>query len=143
MKDKLTPKQKLFADYYIETGNATESAKRAGYSEKTARTIGNENLTKPNIFAYIARRTKKADEKRIATGDEVMEFLTRTMRGEIKDSFGLESSLQDRMNAAKELAKRLVDVSDRKEEYESDGFMDALKGNVAETFKNAEGNIDE
>ncbi len=43
---KLTPKQKAFADYYIQTGNATEAAIKAGYSKKTARFIGNENLTK-------------------------------------------------------------------------------------------------
>jgi phage terminase small subunit len=44
---KLTEKQKRFCDYYIETGNATEAAIRAGYSNKTARFIGAENLTKP------------------------------------------------------------------------------------------------
>ena len=53
MDKKLTPKQKAFADYYIETGNATEAAIRAGYSKKTARVIGQENLTKPAIKQYI------------------------------------------------------------------------------------------
>ena len=45
----LTEKQKRFCDYYIEDPNATQAAIRAGYSKKTARFIGNENLTKPNI----------------------------------------------------------------------------------------------
>lgn len=42
---KLTPKQRAFADYYITTGNATEAAEKAGYSKKTARVVGYENLT--------------------------------------------------------------------------------------------------
>lgn len=44
--DKLTPKQKAFADNYIISGNATGAAKQAGYSEKTAKIIGTKNLTK-------------------------------------------------------------------------------------------------
>ena len=47
--NKLTEKQKRFIDYYVETANATESAKRAGYSSKTAKNIGAENLTKLTI----------------------------------------------------------------------------------------------
>lgn len=110
MTEKLTPKQKAFADYYIETGNATEAARRAGYSEKTAVAIGNENLRKPNIAAYIAERVKPTEEKRIATGDEVMKFFTSVMRGEIKDAFDLPPSLDERQKAARELAKRTVDL---------------------------------
>lgn len=56
---KLTPKQQAFADYYIETGNATQSAIKAGYSEKTARFIGAENLTKPNILKYIEKNLEQ------------------------------------------------------------------------------------
>ena len=106
MKDELTPKQKAFAEYYIETGNATEAAKRAGYSEKTAVAIGFENLRKPKISQYIAERTKSIDEKRIATADDVMMFLTKMMNGEIKDAFGMDPSNSDRISAAKEIMKR-------------------------------------
>ena len=42
---RMTEKQKRFCDFYIETGNAKEAAIRAGYSEKTAKQIGQENLT--------------------------------------------------------------------------------------------------
>lgn len=113
-RSKLSEKQKKFADYYIECGNATEAAKRAGYSEKTAYSIGNENLKKPEISAYIAERVKPDEENRIASGDEVMQFLTAVMRGEIKDAFDLPPSLADRKDAAKELAKRTVDVEARR-----------------------------
>ena len=114
MRDELTPKQKAFADYYIECGNATEAAKRAGYSEKTAYRTGADNLKKPQIIDYIAERTKPKEDNRIASGDEVMEFLTAVMRGEIKDAFDLPPSLADRKDAAKELAKRTVDIEARK-----------------------------
>lgn len=53
---KLTEKQKRFADYYIETGNATKAAVKAGYSRKTAKETGYENLTKPHISSYIEER---------------------------------------------------------------------------------------
>ena len=112
MRDELTPKQKAFADYYIETGNASESARRAGY--KCAEQQGKENLQKPTIIAYIAERTKPKEDNRIASGDEVMEFLTAVMRGEVKDAFDLPPSLADRKDAAKELAKRTVDIEARK-----------------------------
>lgn len=112
MRDELTPKQKAFADYYIECGNATEAAKKAGYSEKTAYRTGADNLKKPQILAYIAERTKPTEQKRIATADEVMEFLTAVMKGEIKDAFGLDASLSDRTAAAREIMKRHNVVGD-------------------------------
>ena len=105
MDKKLTPKQKAFADYYIETGNATEAAIRAGYSKKTARVIGQENLTKPAIKQYIDKRNKVIESERIASITEVKEYWTRVMRGEEKDQFGLDASLQDRNKAAESLAK--------------------------------------
>ena len=102
--EKLTEKQKRFIDYYIETANATESAKRAGYSEKTAKNIGAENLTKLNFF--IQKKLEEKEEDRIASQDEVLEYLTKVMRGELKDQFGLDASLQDRTKCAELLGKR-------------------------------------
>lgn len=105
-KSKLTMKQKAFADYYIETGNATEAAKRAGYNEKSARQIGTENLSKLAISSYIEERMQEIEDNRIAKGDEVLKYLTGVMRGEVKDQFGLDPSLQDRTKAAELLGKR-------------------------------------
>lgn len=102
--EKLTEKQKRFIDYYIETANATESAKRAGYSEKTAKNIGAENLTKLNFF--IQKKLEEKESNRIASQDEVLEYLTKVMRGELKDQFGLDASLQDRTKCAELLGKR-------------------------------------
>lgn len=110
---KLTPKQKLFAEYYIQSGNATEAAKKAGYSEKAARQIGTENLAKPSISAYIAERMGGLDKSLIAESDEVLKFYTAVMRGEVKDQFGLDASLADRLKAGDSLMKRYAAASDR------------------------------
>lgn len=110
---KLTPKQKLFAEYYIQSGNATEAAKKAGYSEKAARQIGTENLAKPSISAYIAERMEGLDKSLIAESDEVLKFYTAVMRGEVKDQFGLDASLSDRLKAGDSLMKRYAAASDR------------------------------
>lgn len=106
MNKKLTPKQQAFADYYIETGNATEAAIKAGYNKKTARQIGSMNLTKVDIKQYIEERLSKIEDERIAKGEEVLQYLTKVMRGEEKDQFGLDASLQDRTKAAELLGKR-------------------------------------
>lgn len=103
---KLTPKQKAFADLYIKLGNATEAARQAGYSEKTARYIAAENLAKPVIADYIHERMSNQDKERMASADEVLEFYTAVMRGEVKDQFGIDASLSDRIKAGMELMKR-------------------------------------
>lgn len=104
----MTPKQKAFADYYIQTGNATGAAKKAGYKGNniTLGAVGAENLKKPQIAAYIAERMGQQEKSRVADANEVIEFYTAVMRGEVKDQFGLDASLSDRINAGKELMKR-------------------------------------
>lgn len=120
----LTPKQKAFADAYIETGNASEAARRAGYSEKTAGAIGGENLEKPAIIAYIKERMDALEAQRVASADEVMRFFSSVMRGEVKDQFGLDASLQDRLNAGKELMKRYAAIEPKAEK--SRGAVEAI-----------------
>ena len=102
----LNERQKAFADYYIELGNATQAAIKAGYSEDSARSIGSENLTKPDISAYIESRLAEIRAKRVADANEVIEFYTAVMRGEVKDQFGLDASLSDRLKAGNALMKR-------------------------------------
>ena len=127
----LTLKQKAFADYYIETGNATEDARRAGYSKKYANTNAPKLLQNTTISAYIKTRLAEIDAGRIATADEVMKFYTSVMRGEVKDQFGLEAQLTDRLNAGKELMKRFAAVDDRQKDA-----LDRLDA-LFEEFRNA------
>ncbi len=103
---KLTPKQKKFCEFYVQSGNATDAARKAGYSLKTAEAIGLENLGKPGIKAYIAEIVDDQDKKRVADAAEVLEFYSAVMRGEVKDQFGLDASLTDRLKAGDSLMKR-------------------------------------
>ncbi|WP_411842128.1 terminase small subunit [Salinicoccus sp. HZC-1] len=84
-KKKMTLKQQRFADEYIRLGDATKAARNAGYSDKTARFVGAENLTKPNIKAYIDERLAELQSKAVADQQEVMEYLTSVMRGDLQD----------------------------------------------------------
>lgn len=77
---KLTPKQKKFSDEYIKSGNITQSAIGEGYSKKTARVIGQENLLKPAIKEYMVECIAKIDKANIADQKEILEFMTRVMR---------------------------------------------------------------
>lgn len=82
MTKKLTVKQKKFCDEYIVTGNGTEAAIKAGYKKNSAKEIASENLTKPNITAYIEKRLNELDEKSIMKQKEVMQRLTKIGRRE-------------------------------------------------------------
>ena len=129
---KLTEKQKRFIDYYIETGNASEAARRSGYSKRNANRIGTENLSKPVIRNAIAARLKELEDKRIAKADEVLKFLTATLRGEVKDEqivvegtgggcskarlMETRASIRDRIKAAESLLKRYPSDMDAKEQ---------------------------
>lgn len=106
--EKLTPKQKRFCEEYLKSANASDAAKKAGYSMKTAPFIGAENLKKPQISAYIKRRIEEQEAARVADANEVLQFYSAVMRGEIKDQFGIDASLSDRLKAADSLAKRLA-----------------------------------
>ena len=109
----LNARQKAFADYYIECGNATEAAIRAGYEQAYAGPNAGQLLKNTKISEYIAERMAEQQSKRIASADEVMEFFSAVMRGEKKDQFGLDASLDTRISAAKELMKRHAAASDR------------------------------
>ena len=78
----MTPKQQKFCDEYIKTGNATQSAINAGYSKKTAKQIGQENLTKLDLKVYINERLKAISDNTIATAEETLGILTKIVRGE-------------------------------------------------------------
>lgn len=83
---KMTAKQQRFCDEYLIDLNATQAAIRAGYSEKTARAIANENLTKPYIKEYIEKRMAEKESELIADQNEVMKYLSAVMRREMKES---------------------------------------------------------
>ena len=81
----MTPRQKRFCLEFVSSGNATESARKAGYSEKTAKQIGQENLTKPDLKKYIQELTNELESQKIATAREMQEVLTAIIRQEAEE----------------------------------------------------------
>ena len=79
---KLTLKQKKFADEYIISGNAYQSAIKAGYSENYSKGNINKLLENVGVKSYIQERLKEIDDKKIADQKEVLERLTRFGRRE-------------------------------------------------------------
>ena len=90
---KLTPKQKKFADEYIISGNAYQSAINAGYSDNYAKAQSSKMLENVGIKSYIEERIKKLDEQKIAKQEEVLAFFTATMRAEIKEPMAVSNSM--------------------------------------------------
>lgn len=114
---KLTEKQKRFADEYIKCGNATEAARLAGYSSKTANRIATENLSKPVIKGYIDKVLSELEEKRVMGYTEAMQLFTEIARGEMEeevivsngDGFSVvtkSADINQRVSALKEIVKR-------------------------------------
>ena len=128
----MTEKQKRFCDEYLIDLNATQAAIRAGYSERTAYSIGTENLRKPEISAYINSRMEEKNKELIADQDEVLKYLTSVMRGEstseeivvegtgdgCSEARAIEKapSEKDRLKAAELLGKRYGLYTERIEE---------------------------
>lgn len=144
---KLTIKQKKFADEYIKTGNATQSAINAGYSKRTAATIGAQNLTKLNMKAYIDKKLSELEAETIAESKEVLQYLTSVLRGETHDEvyykteYGGEAlgkvqvQNKDRLKAAELLMRRFglnsSDLEIKKQETQiakTKAEIDRIKG---------------
>ena len=81
----MTPKQKVFIDEYLIDLNATKAAERAGYSKKTAYSIGQENLKKPEIQEAIQKAIKEREERTEITQDMVLKELATFGFANIKD----------------------------------------------------------
>ena len=77
---KLTEKQKKFADYYIELGNATQAAINAGYSSKYANTNASKLLQNTTIKSYIDERLSQLASERIMGAQEAVELLSSIAR---------------------------------------------------------------
>ncbi len=128
---KLTIKQRKFADNYIKSGNATESYIKAGYSVKTrniAEVEGCKLLRNPKVSNYVEDNMNKLSNNKIATAEEVLEYLTRVARGEEKEQEAVYNSnagkvelvdvtpaLRERTKAAELLGKRYAIFTDKKE----------------------------
>lgn len=82
---KLSIKQKRFADEYIISGNAYQSALKAGYSKNYSKGNVVKLLENVSVKAYIDERLAEIDNRKIADQQEVLEYLTSVMRGEVTE----------------------------------------------------------
>lgn len=111
-------------EYLIDL-NATQAAIRAGYSKKSAHSIGPENLEKPEIKQAIEEKLKQIDEEKTADAKEIREFWTRVMRGEEKDTVlrydneghqvetEINVSMKDRIRASELMGKSFAMFTDK------------------------------
>lgn len=104
---RLTEKQKRFVDYFIETGNASEAARKAGYSAKYAAQNTDKLLKNTNIATAIEARLKQLESERIADATEVLQFLTAAMRGEIREDVVVTEMICDGCSEARIMDKQL------------------------------------
>lgn len=102
---KMTEKQKRFCDEYLIDLNISQAAIRAGYSKKTAYAIGQENLKKPIIKAYIEKRLAEKEAELIADQDEVLKYLTSVMRGETQSEIVVVEGIGDGCSEARTMQK--------------------------------------
>ncbi len=121
----MTPRQQKFVQEYLIDLNATQAAIRAGYSPQTAKQMGAENLSKPDLRAYIDEQLERLHNEKTADAQEVMEHLTAVMRGEVTEEVlilvgnGVQEittkqvSAKDRIRAAELLGKRYGLFSDK------------------------------
>lgn len=108
----LTPKQQAFINEYMIDLNASASALRAGYSSKTAYSIGQNNLKKVEIQRAISEAMQSKQSKLVASQDEVLEYLTSVLRGDIDEECVVVEGMGDGVSRST-TARKQVTPKDR------------------------------
>lgn len=107
----LTPKQKAFADEYIKNGgNASDAARKAGYSNGIIRNATKKLLEKDCISAYIAEKQSLIEKQKgtdIMSLAEIQQRRSMIARGELTDSFGFAPDFSDQLKSMNDLEKTL------------------------------------
>ena len=111
----LTKKQKLFVEQYLIDLNATQAAIRAGYSEKTAKDIGCENLAKPNIQIEIEKRMKARGQRTEITQDKVLQELAKIGFADVTDFVTIEDRIVQVKSTAEMSADKIGAIAGIKE----------------------------
>lgn len=153
---KLTEKQKKFADYYIELGNATQAAIKAGYAKRSAQQMGAENLLKPVIKSYIDERLEQIASERIMSAQEAVELLSSIARAEITEQVVVTTmegaevvdkppDVKTRIIAIKEILKRYPDndklVEQQIRKLTADADLAEIKANAIKGLSDDSGLI--
>lgn len=109
---KLSVREKKFVTLYLEYGDAGKAVREAKFNTNSPAQYGRKLLAKPKIQKEINEQFALFQNEHIASAQEIMGFQTMVMRGLVKDQFGLDATLKDRLDASKELAKRQIDAQE-------------------------------
>lgn len=116
--ERLTKKQRRFADEYLIDCNGTKAAIRAGYSPRTANEQAAKLMANKKIKDYISEKLEEISSERLAEAQEVLEYLTSVMRGEHTEQIlrldgngvqvidNIKVSARERLKAAELIGKR-------------------------------------
>ena len=107
---KLSVREQKFVSLYLEYGDATKAVKEAKFNTTSPAQYARKLLSKPKIQKEVQEQLALLKCECIASSQEIMGFYTLAMRGEVKDQFGLDATLADRLKAADALAKRQIDA---------------------------------
>lgn len=122
---KLNARQKVFCEFYVASGNATDAAIKAGYSEYYAKNRIHTLMKSVGISGYIEELMQKAQSERIASAEEVLQNLTAMMRGEIQEEVVIVEGKGDGISTAS-IIKKQVSAKDRIKAAELLGKRHAL-----------------
>ena len=112
----MNQRQRAFCEAYLKCGNAAEAARKAGYSARTARSIGQRLLTYADIREYLADRNAEIMAENTATLEKIRSFWTTTMRDQ-------EAKQADRLKASELLSKALLLERSREEDRAAAGTV--------------------
>ncbi|WP_276945870.1 terminase small subunit [Dialister micraerophilus] len=125
----MTPKQEKFCIEYLIDLNATQAAKRAGYSEKTAGSIGQRLLKKVEIQKRITTLRKTEFKKTIMTAEEVESLLSKAARGEMAEEVVVSEGIGKGKTEIK-IIKKEISAKDRLKALELMGKRHHLFENI-------------
>lgn len=142
-ENELTAKQRAFVREYLIDLNATQAAIRAGYSEKTARSIGDENLSKPDIAAAIEAAMKIRADRTDITADRVLKELAKIGFADVRKAIKWQGSLvteEDNPDGGDTLVIKNV-VTNNVQLISSDDIDDDTAAAISEISQNSNGGI--
>lgn len=123
----MTARQKKFAEYYVQSGNASWSAVQAGYSKKLVNTNAFKLLQNTAIAQYIRELTEKAQDERILTAKERRAMLSDIAKG--------HAATQDRLRAIDILNKMTGEYVTKIEGSIAADVNDPFKGLTTEELR--------
>ena len=121
-RSKLTPKQRLFALEFLTCGNASEAARRAGYSPKTAGSQGHDLLKNPEVASFLAERQAKREAKLSLEVERMDELLDDVQNANLVDAFNEDGTIKAPHEFPDRL-KRVVHKIKSKELFDDDGKL--------------------